>query len=108
MLTHAVLLAGLLLAGDDPPDTAKTDYLVGDLLGPDPRSDDDRYLSDLLQIEKDSIPYPGGELAPLPQPTPADPVLGYYPPSKTLLGRLSPLGYYPPGKNLLEKRLPKR
>ena len=107
MLTHAVLMVGLLLAGDGIPQNVKTSYPVEDLIVPDPRSDNDRYIRDLLQIEKDYIP-PESDLALPERPTPVDPVLGYYPPSKRLLGRLSPLGYYPPSKELLERVPPKR
>ena len=77
-------------------------------LVPVPRSDNERYIRGLFQIEKDYIPYPESDLAPLKQATPVDPVLGFYPPSKRLLGRLSPLGYYPPSKKVLEKGPPKR
>src|SRR5947208_1053374 len=108
MLTHAVLMAGLLLAGDGLPQNLKAAYPVEDLLVPDLRSDNDRNIRDLLRLDKDYSPYPESDLALPERPTPVDPVLGYYPPSKRLLGRPSPLGYYPPSKKLLERVPPKR
>jgi hypothetical protein len=131
MITCALLLVGLALAGDGRPPAIHRVYPVADLLLPDwpLQVDEDRYLRSLLQsLEADHVPFPETDLIlPLASAIP-DPLLGYYPPSKALIEKrpsvpfpepdliLPPssaphdpvLGFYPPSKRLVEKRPSKR